>query len=110
MADVTALCRRVIVIHKGRLLYDGALAALADRIAPFKLVRIDLSEPGAAARAEHYGEVISRDDGKVTLRLPREQTSSAVARLLSELPVSDLTVEDPAIEEVIDQIFQEAKV
>jgi ABC-2 type transport system ATP-binding protein len=109
MADVTALCRRVIVIHKGRLLYDGALAALADRIAPFKLVRIDLSEPGAAARAEHYGEVISRDDGKVTLRLPREQTSSAVARLLSELPVSDLTVEDPAIEEVIDQVFQEAK-
>jgi ABC-2 type transport system ATP-binding protein len=109
MADVTALCKRVIVIHHGSLLYDGALDSLADRIAPFKLVRLDLQEPQAAEAVGQYGEVVERQDAMVKLRLPRAETSAAVARLLSELPIADLTVEDPPIEEVIEQVFAEAK-
>jgi ABC-2 type transport system ATP-binding protein len=109
MADVTALCRRVIVIHHGNLLYDGALDMLADRIAPFKLVRLDLEDPQTAGAVEQYGEVVERQDAMVKLRLPRAETSAAVARLLSELPIMDLTVEDPPIEEVIEQVFAEAK-
>jgi ABC-2 type transport system ATP-binding protein len=107
MADVTALCRRVIVIHHGRLLYDGPLSALSDRIAPFKLVRLDLETPEDAARVEAYAEVLEREEAKVRLRVPRAETSALVARLLAEVPVVDLTVEDPPIEEVIDQIFQQ---
>lgn len=110
MADVTALCKRVIVIHRGKLLYDGGLDALADRIAPFKLIRLDTETPETAARAEQYGELVERQENKVTLRVPRADTSSVVSRLLSELPVVDLTVEDPPIEEVIDQIFRAAEV
>jgi ABC-2 type transport system ATP-binding protein len=108
MADVTALCRRVIVIHKGKLLYDGDLTALTDRIAPFKLVRLDLESAEAVCQAKRYGEVVETETNKVTLRLPRADTSSAVAHILSELPVVDLTVEDPPIEAVIEQVFQEA--
>jgi ABC-2 type transport system ATP-binding protein len=110
MADVTALCSRVIVIHKGTVLYDGALDALADRIAPFKLVRIDVENAEAATRAAEYGDVTEQQGLKVTMRVPRVEASGLVSRLLAELPVVDLTVEDPPIEEVIDQIFQEAKV
>jgi ABC-2 type transport system ATP-binding protein len=110
MADVTALCKRVIVIHRGKLLYDGGLDALADRIAPFKLIRLDTETAETAARAEQYGELVERQENKVTLRVPRADTSSVVSRLLSELPVVDLTVEDPPIEEVIDQIFRAAEV
>jgi ABC-2 type transport system ATP-binding protein len=106
MADVTALCRRVIVIHHGRLLFDGALSALSDRMAPFKLVRLDVETPEGAARAEACAEVVERQDLKVTLRVPRAETSATVARLLSEIQVVDLTVEDPPIEEVINQIFR----
>ena len=105
MADVTALCKRVIVIHHGKLLYDGALDALSDRIAPFKLVRLDLLDPNAAAQAEKYGEAIEKSDLQVKLKLPKDQTSEVVSRILAELPVTDLTVEDPAIEDVIEQIF-----
>jgi len=101
MADVTALCKRVIVIHHGKLLYDGALDALSDLIAPFKLVRLDVESEEAAARVRDYGEVTQTEGTKVSLRLVRSETSSVVARLLSELPVVDLTVEDPPIEEVI---------
>src|SRR5690242_11375373 len=52
MADVTALCKRIIVIHHGRLLYDGDLSELADRMAPFKRVQLDMETPDAAERAE----------------------------------------------------------
>ena len=110
MADVTALCKRVIVIHKGTLLYDGALADLTDKIAPFKLVRLEVADEASAKRAEQYGEVTELEGVKVTLRLPRADTSPVVARLLAELPVLDLTVEDPSIDAIIDQVFQEAKV
>jgi ABC-2 type transport system ATP-binding protein len=106
MADVTALCRRVIVIHHGKLLYDGDLSALSDCMAPFKLVRLDVESEEAAARVEGYGEVLEREGTKVRLRVPRAETSATVARLLSEIPVVDLTVEDPPIEEVIDQMFR----
>ncbi len=105
MADVTALCKRVIVIHRGALLYDGDLTALSDRIAPFKLVKLDFETPEAASFAERYGEVTQKEELKATLRIPREETSSTVAKLLAELPVRDLTVEDPSIEEVIEQVF-----
>ncbi|MCC6727850.1 MAG: ATP-binding cassette domain-containing protein [Chthonomonadales bacterium] len=108
MADVTALCKRVIVIHHGHLLYDGPLGALAARIAPFKLVRLDVDREEAAADAERYGEVLSREGPKVVLRVRRPEASAIVSRLLADLPVVDLTVEDPPIEEVIDQVFQGA--
>ncbi len=107
MADVTALCKRVIVIHQGKLLYDGALEALSDLIAPFKLVRLDVVTEEIAARVKDYGEVTEIEGTKVSLRLPRNETSAVVARLLSELPVVDLTVEDPPIEAVIEQVFKE---
>jgi ABC-2 type transport system ATP-binding protein len=106
MADVTALCRRVIVIHHGRLVYDGDLSALSDRIAPFKLVQLDVETPDLALRVAGYGEVLEREETRVKLRVPRAETSATVARLLAEVPVVDLTVEDPPIEEVIEQIFQ----
>lgn len=109
MADVTALCKRVIIIHHGKMLYDGDLSSLADRIAPFKLVRIDLEEEGAAEDAGKYGEVTERQGAKITYRVPRAEASAAVARLLSELPVADLTVEDPPIEDVINEMFATAK-
>ena len=109
MADVTALCKRIIVIHHGQLLYDGQLNALSDRIAPYKRVTLDMENAAAAERAGEYGEIIERNEGKVTLRLKREQTSEVVSRLLADLPVLDMTVEDPPIEDVIEQVFQQAK-
>jgi ABC-2 type transport system ATP-binding protein len=108
MADVTALCKRVIVIHHGSLLYDGDLTALSDRIAPYKLVELDVESPAEAEKAEKYAEVVRRDGSKVTLKMPRGKTSTTVAKILSELAVIDLTVQDPPIEEIIEDVFKGA--
>jgi ABC-2 type transport system ATP-binding protein len=107
MADVTALCRRVIVIHHGRILYDGGLDSLVERMAPFKLIEIDLEREPDGLDPGRYGELIRREGQKLALRVPKAETPAVTARLLAELPVLDLSVEDPPIEEVIDRVFQE---
>ena len=67
MADVEALCERVIVIHHGRILFDGDLAALADTVAAWKTIAVALEN--GAADLSAYGEVIHRDGDLVTLRV-----------------------------------------
>ena len=114
MDDVVALCKRIIVIHHGRLLYDGALSDLAERMAPYKLIRVTLRDSALAERLERYGDVIlaEGDQQRMTLRVPREDAPDRTARLVQDLrgQVLDLTLEDPPIEEVIDRVFTEAGV
>jgi ABC-2 type transport system ATP-binding protein len=108
MADVVALCPRVILIHHGQLLYDGQLAGLARQLAPFKLIRMALSSPGDGDLPLPPGvDVVERQNGQVTLRVGRSEAPSLTAHLLNSLPVVDLAVEDPPIEAVIDQLYQE---
>jgi len=111
MADVEALCQRVVVIHHGRILFDGPLPDLITRFSPNKTITVDLESPVASANYAAFGEVVSQSDGRVTLRVPKADTAKVAGRLLAELPVSDLTIEDPPIEAVIEQVFaQEAVV
>jgi ABC-2 type transport system ATP-binding protein len=111
MADVVALCPRVILIHHGQLLYDGALDRLAQRLAPFKLIRLAVRSGKAGAEVadlvENEANIIQRENGRLVLRVDREAAPAITARLLDSLPVADLTVEDPPIEAVIDQVYQE---
>jgi ABC-2 type transport system ATP-binding protein len=118
MADVMALCPRVILIHHGRLLYDGELGGLAQRLAPFKLLRITLRNDAPRgdgiddlpAGGVQHAEITERDANHLTLRVAREKAPALTAHLLQTLPVVDLVVEDPPIEAVIDQIYQEGGV
>jgi ABC-2 type transport system ATP-binding protein len=114
MADVTALCPRVILIHQGELLYDGELHGLASRLAPFKLVRLSIRNDPNMLMPEveipKAAEVVEKENGNLTLRVPRSDTPGLTAHLLNTLPVADLAVEDPPIEAVIDQIYQDAEI
>lgn len=108
MADVTALCKRVIVIDHGKLLYDGDLQALAEKIAPHKLIRIEFSQTPNGHRLEEYGEVVKLRGQRAELLVPRDATSDVAARMLSELPIADVTIEEPPIEDVITRVFEQA--
>lgn len=112
MADVTALCERVIVINKGEMLYDGTLAGVVERFAPYRELTLDF-EADAAGRVDDatlatFGEIEQRDGLRVRLLVKREVLRETVRRALSELPVADLTVGDPPIEEVIARLFASA--
>jgi ABC-2 type transport system ATP-binding protein len=103
MADVEALCERVIVIHHGRILYDGELGGLVSQFSAYKKVGVTLRN--SQADLAPYGEVTERNGSRVTLRIPKADTSRVTARLLSELQVDDLNIEDPPIDDVIEQVF-----
>jgi ABC-2 type transport system ATP-binding protein len=105
MADVVALCRRVIVIHHGRIMFDGNLSALSDRFAAYKTIEVALAD--GSSDLNGYGDVLERDGDRVKLRVPKAETPRIAARLLSEQQVIDLTIEDPPIEDVIELVFAE---
>jgi ABC-2 type transport system ATP-binding protein len=108
MADVTALCERIIIIHHGRLKYDGAITDLSRRIAPFKLIGVALQDEQPHDLSS-YGTPIEHEngDGKRLIQVPAGEVAAITARLLSDLAVQDLTIEDPPIEDVIERAFHE---
>jgi ABC-2 type transport system ATP-binding protein len=103
MADVEALCKRVVLIHHGRLLFDGDLSALVSQFTAHKTIVVQLEQTGRDLRI--YGDVLSADGGRYTLRVPKGETARITGHLLADLPVIDLLVEDPPIEEVIEIVF-----
>jgi ABC-2 type transport system ATP-binding protein len=105
MDDVAALCPRVIVIGAGRLLYDGALAELVRRVRPDKRIIVRVARPITRADADAIGPVVSLTDAELVVQVGAARLQDAVARVLATLPVSDLTVEDPPLEEVMQEIF-----
>jgi ABC-2 type transport system ATP-binding protein len=107
MADVAALCKRVIVIHHGQILHDGELSGLVERFSAFKTIGVVLEEPNGDLR--EYGEEIGRDGPKRFLRVPKADASKVAARLLNERQVADLTIEEPPIDEVIESVFAQEK-
>ena len=107
MADVEALCQRVIVIHHGSILFDGELARLGDDLAAWKTIDVELEDGEADLSA--YGDVVESDVGRVKLRVPRAEVARVTARLLAERDVADLTVEDPPIEDVIELVFAQER-
>ena len=114
MEDVLQLCPRVIVIDHGHLVYDGDLRALALRIRPDKRIVVRRAAggngPPFAAELARFGQVVSSDADEATLQVPAEEVSGAVARILAALPIADLTVEDPPLEEVFAELFRAGRV
>ncbi|WP_456414371.1 ABC transporter ATP-binding protein [Oceanithermus profundus] len=110
MADIEALAERVIVIHEGRLLYDGPLGGLVERFAPFKEVRLVLARPAAAAAFARYGEVEEAGGLRVRLLVEKERLTAVVAELLANFELRDLSVDEPPLEEVIGRVFAKGAV
>ncbi len=106
MADVDTLCERVLLIDKGTLRYDGSLANLSATLAPFKLMEVDIADQAGVDWAS-FGEVVEVDGSKVRLRVTRDSAAGTMTRLLRDLQVSDLSVMDPPLEHVIDQVYRE---
>lgn len=112
MADVTALCERIIIIHHGQLRYDGGLTDLSKRIAPFKLIGVILGDPCPCDLSVYGTAVAGNDNGeengsKHYVQVPAGEVAAITARMLKDLPIYDLTIEDPPIETVIERAFQE---
>ena len=108
MKDVAALCRRVVIIALGRIIYDGSLSGILDRFGGRKIISFQLvggQIPGDLAR---YGEVLAAEPPRAKLRVDRSLVPEVLSSLLAQHPIEDVTVEDPPLEEVIAEVFSQA--
>ncbi len=106
MDDVIDLAKRVVVIDKGEILFDGDLTELVGQFAKEKIIKVYLSKERDIKKLEEIGKVKKVDYPQVTLSVPREASPLAAAELLQHFPVYDLTIEEEPIEEIIRRVFR----
>jgi ABC-2 type transport system ATP-binding protein len=107
MADIQELCRRVIIIDKGTIFFDGRLDEVLDRFADFKLVTIQCAggEKASPDQLARFGEVVEQGAGGIQLKVKRDRVIQVCKALLDELPITDIDIQEVPIEEVIRRIF-----
>ena len=107
MADIEALCRRVIIIDRGTLFFDGQLSEVLDRFADFKLITIQCAAGQSCPREglERFGEVVEHTGATVKFKVKRDRVIAVCKALLDELAISDIDIEEVPIEEIVRQIF-----
>lgn len=107
MNDLVDLARRVIIIDEGKIIYDGALEKLTSDHVKEKIIKITLSSEDNIKDLEKIGRIIKLNYPQVILSVPRSTTAIAAAELLQNFPVSDLTIEETPIEDVIRKVFKQ---
>jgi len=107
MADIQALCERVIIIDHGKIFFDGKLSEIVDRFANFKLVTIQCEKVDnfPAENLARYGEVVEKNVGSITFKVKRDRVIPVCKSLLDDLLVTDIDIQEVPIEDVIRQIF-----
>jgi ABC-2 type transport system ATP-binding protein len=110
MADIEALCNRVVVIHRGGIFCDGSLDELRRRVTPERRLVIDLAQQATLQIAGT--EIVSNVGLRLVLKFDPRRTPvpSLIAQVAAQCDVRDVFVEDPPIEQVVAQLYQEAGV
>jgi ABC-2 type transport system ATP-binding protein len=111
MEDVKELCKRVIIIEEGKIMYDGDLASLIEKYAPYKVLKVTFEGEGVRkVDIEKYGEVIKFLPNSITLQVDRAKAKDMAKEILSsDLPVDDILIDEVEISDVVRMIFSNGK-
>lgn len=105
MQDVQELCDRVVVIDKGSLIFDGALDELSNRFSDFKRIRLSFTKSLTLQQIEGFGRVVEHEEDNTIIEVSRRETAAIASRILQELPVEDVAIEEVEFDEVIRALF-----
>lgn len=105
MDDVKELCKRIIIIDKGKIIYDGLLTDVVKKYADHKTISVIFDKYVDPKELEKIGKVKTIQLPKVVFLIKREQVNLAAAELLRNFPIADLNIEEPEIEDVIREVF-----
>jgi ABC-2 type transport system ATP-binding protein len=109
MKDIAALCKRVVVIARGVIVYDGSLAGIVDRFSRHKVLTLQFAGESMPSDLARFGEVLEADPPKARLKVERDGIAGVLSSLLDRYQVADISVEDPPLEEVIADLFATTK-
>ena len=105
MKDVAALCRRVVVINHGQIMYDGSLSGIIDQFSSHKVLTLQFADGQMPSDLSRYGEVLEIKEPEVKLRVERNVITDVLSAVLANHTIEDVSVEDPPLEEVIAEVF-----
>jgi ABC-2 type transport system ATP-binding protein len=107
LSDIERLCSRVVLIDHGKVAFDGELESLRNRLGRHRTLVVDLEDPDEPCTVPH-AEIVRREGPRVWLRFDRDAISAAalIATVADRHRVRDLTVEEPAIEEIVRRIYE----
>jgi len=106
MEDIEDLCRRVVIINAGGIVYDGDLSRVNEVFAQSKVIRLQLSEAVSVADLAAFGQIKEQTELSATLEVPRAELKARSQAILDRLPVVDFTIEDIPVEEGIALLYQ----
>ena len=108
LADVQKLCDRILIIDRGRLLFDGQLDALQAQFGGQRELIVDFAEPYAEPTASG-AEIIERDNQRVVYGFERRDiaASDLIGRLAARYKIRDLSVREPDIDATVRRIYEE---
>ena len=105
MKDVAALCKRVVVIARGQIIYDGSLSGIVDRFSTHKVMTLYFGDGAMPSDLAPYGDVLEEEPPRVKLRVQRNVVANVLSSVLANHVIQDVSVEDPPLEEVIAEVF-----
>jgi len=106
MKDVIALCKRVVIIAHGDIVYDGSLAGIVDRFGGHKVLTLQFADDQMPSDLARYGEVLEITEPKAKLRVDRGSIAKVLSSVLANHTIEDVSVEDPPLEEMIAEMFE----
>ncbi len=109
MKDIAALCRRVVVIAKGQIVYDGSLSGIIDQFSSHKVLTLQFANDTMPSDLARYGDVLEIAEPKVTLKVDRNVIADVLSAVLANHTLEDVSVEDPPLEEVIAEVFSQSQ-
>lgn len=108
MDDIKELCTRVIVINKGRVVYDGNFASLISTYAKDKVIKVSMNESVRKEALEKYGKIEDYQEYSALIRVPRADVKRIAIQLMSsDLPIEDVLIEEMPIDDVIRVMFED---
>lgn len=105
MGDVKELCKRVIIINEGKIIYDGLLEKIVNKFAPVKVAKIDFAKEVNEESLKDFGKVAKFSSTYAEIEIKKAEVADKTSKILSKFDVTDLTIEDPSIEVIIRRIF-----
>ena len=107
MKDVAALCKRVVIIARGQIEYDGSLSGIIDKFSGDKIITLQLAD-GHRPELSKFGKILDENWPKVRIQVQRTDVPKVLTETLRDHPIEDVVVEDPPLEDVIAELFRES--
>nr|WP_245252547.1 ATP-binding cassette domain-containing protein [Paenibacillus sediminis] len=106
LEDIKELCDRLLVIDKGQMLYDGQTNQIVNKLSLHKFITVSFKQRVSPERIVALGgTIVTEQLLKMVIRVPRNNVTRLAGEMLNMLPVEDLTIEDPSIEDVIENVY-----